>query len=36
MFFGLFGIIIKGSMNVGGFGEVWRRAYVGGRVEFFE
>jgi hypothetical protein len=36
MFAGMFAVIIKGSMRVGGFDVVWKRAYDSGRIEFFE
>jgi Na+/proline symporter len=36
MFAGLLAILIKGSIEVGGFSEAWSRAYDSGRVKFDE
>lgn len=36
MFTGLIAILIKGSIEVGGFGEAWQLAYDSGRVYFDE
>jgi hypothetical protein len=36
MFSGLIGIIVKGSLKVGGFTQVWQIANDSGRIEFFE
>jgi len=36
MFSGLIGIIVKGLIDLGGVGEVWRRVYISDRVEFIE
>ena len=36
MFGAMLAIIIKGSLDVGGFGSVWSTAEEGGRIEFFK
>lgn len=36
MFGGMITILIKGSIDVGGFDEVWRRAGAGDRLELFK
>ena len=34
MWIGLVAVIIRGSLVLGGFEEVWKTAYEGGRIEF--
>lgn len=36
MFAGLIAVIVEGTRRVGGFGVIWDRASVTGRIEFFE
>lgn len=36
MFAGLIGVIIKGSVDHGGFQEIWNLMYDGDRIEFFK
>jgi len=36
MFAGIIAVVIKGSMDVGGFSEVWRIAGEGDRLELFK
>ena len=34
MMFGFVAVIIQGSINQGGFGNIWRDAVEGGRIDF--
>ena len=34
MMFGFVAVIIQGSINQGGFGNIWRDAVDGGRIDF--
>ncbi len=36
MFAAVFVVIIKGSIDLGGVGEIWKIAEEGGRIEFFK
>lgn len=36
MFAALIVVIIMGTINIGGFGEVWTRNEQGGRIDFFK
>ena len=36
MVLGVVTVVVKGTIDVGGFGEVWRRGVEGKRIEFFE
>jgi len=36
MLIGVLTVIIKGSVDLGGFGNVWQRNYDGGRIKFFD
>jgi hypothetical protein len=36
MFAAVYCVIIKGAIDLGGIGEIWRRAEEGGRIEFFK
>jgi len=36
MFAGLIGVIIKGSIDHGGFYEIWNMMHEGDRIEFFK
>ena len=36
MMFGFFAVVIQGSINLGGFGNIWNTALEGGRIDFVQ